>query len=1131
MSRAAYHDAATYYAQLLKLRKSSLEIKWPKGSTEDWKTYAADLGRQYYEGEGRKRAEKARAEAPSYSQHGEREVIGNVSYRNLLRRQYGAYNIVNYNLDQGGVNDNVRFFVEVLKEYSKLKRTTPMSETKKGLQAVNVAFKKPQGTDRKGNQKYELIWRHVYIPGEGTRFERAVEMAEAAEGISRGESQHGSDVLSPGTDLSYDTFQLTYFSPIAGGANSKYKVSHNEYYKFKDPGSNGYCLISCLRSVSEQKVKGQAKTIAKSLGYADGDLLPLEALDKLSELYNVSIPIWDGDSVEEKREVKDLVKGGNTCVTTRTPKVLRPAREGGNEPIGAIAVALTKNSEGEPHFLLVTEMKKVAHHAVTGDEMKEGAKEPTKAHIAKRLIEQGRKVLGEYKEEAAKIKQIETKLVYKERVLLYDLETIFDPINGDLKAYAVAWLDFDPEEASEDFSDLEACVRIEISETEDDEPIDKLVDYIGQAPKDVRYTLEAYNGSAFDHILLSRASCKRDKAPTNICWFGGKLISGNLGRHSFHDLCRFTATSLKSACDGFGASPKKIDGFDHSVPQAAYFEGASAWETWLTTNRDKVSKYCKTDVLALGSLFVKSRKAFRELTKGDILKYTTIAQMSYNCWSKSLRPVDTPTAPASRRLDQFFRKAYTAGRVEILKNEGRPYSVEGNLKMYDYKSLYPTVCTVLGNEFPIGPAKYATKSKNGREVEGKLGIYNCCIVKQPAINIVPKRGKDKLDWKYKGSFSAVLTSIDIGEIRKHGGRVIVRSGYYWEKSTKNMFTTYFKKLAEEKQKQDALKKAGSSDYNAPLRECCKLLMNALTGKVGQRERTKSCVVAKGAIAQHEFISKHENIETIPLYGETVIMTGDPLEDRPWRSDSAKPSFIPAFIYSYARRCLYDMLPYSEYCDTDSGLMTEENGERFRQEHPERFPSDGKQAGFGHVEEELMAKKKSHLYRAYLIQPKLYAVFAINDKGEYDTITDKKGGSESLSKIRSKGIKGGDIVLDRKEAAYLEYAGTAKELFTFHTKRTAEQACFKIERNAEALMKEMLQGRPANILCSQLKRSLGSKDGSNTFSITQRYLLKKLTTSGEEDEELAPAETPKGWKKTYLSCSEAPQKERPDNLTQ
>lgn len=998
---------------------------------------------------------------------------------------HGAYRRQYYALD-GAAPTLADFFRAIRRETERL-------GVNREVAGVDIAYRLPGG---------QLTWRNIR---HGTEQDMEVSALAKEQGFT---AAAGSDPIAEGSEVEPSQFYINWWQPVDGAGSAHYRRRDTRYYECQEQTRRDeQCLIGVMRLAAPRAVRKWTKKIMAEHGYGENDPLPTTAMDWLEPLFGVSLPIWDGDAIEIERAFHDTKARGNTCVATAREVVLRPINPAYKRAENGLAIIHTTLPDGSGHYALAVERKEVNLHPVTGDEHTPGLPE-TREHIAARLMEQGRTIHGAALKRAAKPR-------FKKRVLCYDLETVADAASGELYAYAAAWFEFDPEQPP-DFSQLEAQVTYKLNPRPADErqnPLLALLDYIAEAPDDVVYTIEAYNGAAFDHLFLSRAAASRDRFG-DLNWYSGKVYAGKIyGRHRFHDLCRFTTTSLAKACDSFAASPKKVAGFEHAVPQRAFYE--DRFPEWITANLATLEHYIRNDVLSLCSLLVKARGEFCKLTGRDILDYPTIGKLAWDTWSEGL--AEPPVGPVTREIDQFMRRAMTAGRVQIMREGGRPQAHEGQFRMFDYKSLYPTVCLAKGfgdEAFPVGPC-----SETPCYVPGKLGIYECQVKSQPAIKVVPKRG-ERLDWTCGEEFAAVLTSVDIEEILSNGGAVEVGKGYYWPRSDKTLFNRYFEPIAAEKQRQDALKDADDPSYNPALREVCKLLMNCLTGKVAQRERLAKTKIVRGAKAQHAFRARHDDVEVTPLYGERIIMSGVPKNSR-WDARRAKPCFIACFIYAYARRCLYDLLPWAYYCDTDSALVRAEDEPELRAQRPHRFPHVGQQPEFGHVDEELGTSSASH--RVILLQPKTYMIAAVAEDGSYAMT--RKG--ESLSKIRAKGVCRRDAILGRAEAERMlsrdqavpeaegAAASVANRFYTMERLLGEEERRFSDEANAEKLFREILQTGSGYVFCSQLVRSLGrvGADGAHkAFVLAQRYTVKKLSCSkdgqhGQEPQKEEGSDTP------------------------
>ena len=899
---------------------------------------------------------------------------------------------------------------------------------------------------------------------------------------------HGSNAVYPDSELVLTDFSIGWWDPLKGkGRKGFYSVGSTRYYAYRDFTQSGNCLIDTMRGISPVKVSKRSATLMKEAWLEADSALGPSAMDWLEPIFGVSMAIWDGDEIEAVIEVKDTPKL-NRCIVERKPVVLRPANPAYPAAAEGLAILLIKNEEGEGHYVLATKEKEVIFHQVTGKEIVGGV-QPSTAQIWKELGEQNRGVRSATGGNGVnKVRGHR----YKKRVLCYDLETVFQADTGILVPYACAWIVFDPDKppANFDSEEVRAQLNIEITDKPGKvNPIEALLDFIEQAPLDEQYVIQAYNGARFDHMMLAREATRRGQFK-RLIWFGGAIYGGAIGRHTFHDLCRFTACSLAKACKDFKTSPAKIAGFAHEIPQEEFLR--DRFPQWIRAKSGELRKYIANDVLALADLFVKVRAAFEQLkpdnapSNYDILGFMTIGSLAWDAWSAT-QPATSQRAPATRELDQQMRRGLTAGRVEVL-GDGKPKKLEGQLRMVDFKSLYPTVC--LKNAFPIGACRAVDE-----EEEGKIGIYNCTIISQPIDkpNIIPLRPRNEkgrqiapLDWKFKGRHECMLTTVDIAEVRRIGGEIVVGAGYVWDESDENLFRDYYDLPAGEKNRQDKLKNDKSPEYNPALREVCKLMMNSLTGKVAQRERLTTCRIVKGHSKQIAFRSTlvPGTIEEEPLYGETMIISGV-VRDKPYNPKRAKPSFLACFIYSYARRELYKLLKYSHYCDTDSGLMWEHDYELCRKECSALFPLEGEEPVFGQVDEEL-ARYKAASYRAYLIQPKTYAVFLLDKEGAY--LRGKEG--EILSKIKGKGISKNDLVIGEEDAKLIKEGGRSPGEMFFIVKDYAEVdgLQFGKEENAERFYDSLKETGKAYTVGSQLLRKKGS--AGQPFVISQRFPLKE-----------------------------------------
>jgi len=123
-------------------------------------------------------------------------------------------------------------------------------------------------------------------------------------------------------------------------------------------------------------------------------------------------------------------------------------------------------------------------------------------------------------------------------------------------------------------------------------------------------------------------------------------------------------------------------------------------------------------------------------------------------------------------------------------------------------------------------------------------------VNQPAnkMNVLPRRNFEDptqpLDWKYKGEYETYCTSIDIDVMLINGiGCDVVKGLEFSNKISGAQLFGHMRAFKDMKIEQDIRKENKLPGYACAQREVCKLYLNAVSGKVIQRnfdEMTKVC---------------------------------------------------------------------------------------------------------------------------------------------------------------------------------------------------------------------------------------------------------------------------------------------------
>lgn len=291
---------------------------------------------------------------------------------------------------------------------------------------------------------------------------------------------------------------------------------------------------------------------------------------------------------------------------------------------------------------------------------------------------------------------------------------------------------------------------------------------------------------------------------------------------------------------------------------------------------EEVVEYCATDCVALREVLIAARAKF-----GVQDFKLTIASQARTDWAKV---AGEEQYRCVAELDEYFRKAYYGGRVEVFTRKGE------NLNYYDVNSMYPWAMSA--HDFPYG----ATHRTRVRE-QGQLGVYTVEVTCPPmAIPLLPHRRDGKLVFP-TGKWVGTYASPELDEAERLGYSFRVVSGVAWRGAAKP-FGAYVAKW--HKVKQEA---AASGDE--ALKFIAKLHLNTLYGKLGQRREHR--------VLTTELTAGCEDF--LPLLG---IYSRQEESRLPFTH-----AHLAVFVTAYARVHLHRLLTAAAatgevyYCDTDS----------------------------------------------------------------------------------------------------------------------------------------------------------------------------------------------------------------------
>jgi hypothetical protein len=551
---------------------------------------------------------------------------------------------------------------------------------------------------------------------------------------------------------------------------------------------------------------------------------------------------------------------------------------------------------------------------------------------------------------------------------------------------------------------------------------------------DKKLLLIGYNSSRFDNFIIFDELLKNEITP-NLLYVNNSILTLETKNIKTFDLCRFVMSSLKEACNNFKLKNKKIDGFDHTIPQYEFIKGNL--KGWMIENYDDLKKYCDMDVLALEELFFTLKDKILELTndKLDIINYPTLSSSAKDFWLSNYSfkkdhynnndynfnlPIITNETIQNVSGDavylyDFIRQSLTAGRSEMFKI----CKTDELIKVIDVKSLYPFVMEG-GNEqlkykceYPAGDIVYTDEY-----VENKLGFYYCDILEQPEKNIIPLRTKGHpLNWKHKGVIKNIsLCSVDIELIRKYG-KIEIHNGIYFTEKSDKVFIDYIQFFKNEKNRQDELKKNKDQNYNPSLRSISKLYLNSLSGKTIENLHCDEFILSKDNDKLCKKINKLKSFNHYEERNNFFMLKGTKEYESVLKKNKV-PHYLGVFIYAYARKWMYENVIYEYFgygMDTDSYFMPDEEFQKLYNDKKYLFGDL-----FGQFEIENFEDGKNKKWNdCYFIAPKVYALY--------------EEGKPEYSKTRFKGLKHNDRILTEPQYNEFIKIKNENEKFDFYEK--------------------------------------------------------------------------------------------------
>lgn len=364
------------------------------------------------------------------------------------------------------------------------------------------------------------------------------------------------------------------------------------------------------------------------------------------------------------------------------------------------------------------------------------------------------------------------------------------------------------------------------------------------------------------------------------------------------DIYPIVNTTLDNAAKSFELDTRKmeIDG-----DKETYFKNVSHDDVYL-------NEYLKSDVIATNELVYKVIQ-LSGLDEEQFVRCPTTASLAMKIFkelmSDDFKKIKDSTLSQSK--DEFIRKAYFGGRVEVFKNLAK------DCYHYDVNSLYPSV--MQNESFPVGVCGFAkvmdtvgyTALKNQLDSANLHYIIDCTVEHQiQNIGLLPIKQDGKLIFP-TGVFRGTWTNVELNFAIKNGVIISeIHNILFWlEKDTVfNRFVSKFRTMKEES--------VGAKRFFS------KMIQNSLYGKFAMKSvRTVYEEWTEEKMERLNSINQ-ENARIHAMFGQDIIVY-----DKTIIADYIRPHYS-CFITAYARvKLLSTMLEVERsggkvyYCDTDS----------------------------------------------------------------------------------------------------------------------------------------------------------------------------------------------------------------------
>ena len=468
------------------------------------------------------------------------------------------------------------------------------------------------------------------------------------------------------------------------------------------------------------------------------------------------------------------------------------------------------------------------------------------------------------------------------------------------------------------------------------------------------YHCIAHNGSRFDNYFLLSQLSREEQLHTETQLRGYSLIGMQYKSHLFKDSCCFLTNSLDNLCKSFKVKQAKLTEFLYqgqslSNKNICFYKPELTFQQFMDLQENEPEfwelyvKYCEMDCVSLGEIWTSFKNQYDELinkifeTRPELKRHVqlmntnTIGSLAKKILENScLRRLGGGKYVKKQSYKSFLEFIQTEGvedseKIKFInefKRGGISHTNQAgkhshSLISYDIASQYPA--SMMYMLIPSGNSEWVTSYN-----KFKHGYYRLKNLKFSSPHtfkpIASKTETGVLNWNNETIDEVCVDSFMIKYLKEKYGlesfevvKGLVSNHYI---RGNEIFGDYVETLYNEKKRQDALKKKDDDAYNPALRECIKLFLNSLSGKL---------VEDPSRYFKIEYTGEESKLK---LNGVNAIKKEENQKFNTWVSAGV-------MIYSYSKRLLFEYvrcLPNDSddviHIETDSIYFNKKNNQTF-----------------------------------------------------------------------------------------------------------------------------------------------------------------------------------------------------------